>query len=220
MKCICSVKIIEDGDCGAAGKDTNPDRIDSNMEKSGAVVDVSSHDITGGTLNNMRYLTRLIKAMSKYTILVSFAVTTTFVIFLLAASILFLCFDNPDESIVGLMVTTMIFCIDAVVNAACLVLQFEFSKKIYAKICFKCHRKCENRYTTQANKHHKDAQLIRLPSGEFGIQKSIGIGIDKQFSQPSIIGASSAGSSVRNEPKMAQASISIIGAQSVGVLDA
>ena len=170
----------------------------------------------------MRYLTRLIKAMSKYTILILIAVVTSFGIFCIAVSIALLCFDNPDQNIVGFMISTMIFSIDAVVNAICLILQFEFSKKIYQKICFKCHRKCEDRYTTQANKHHKDAQLIRLPSGEIGIQKSIGIAIDTQFSQPSLVVAGGAASSVKNEPKMSQAptSISIVGAQSVGVLDA
>ena len=163
---------------------------------------------SGGNVNrsNMRYLTQLMESMSKYTILILVSICTTIIIFCISFGIVTAFFD--DESIIGFIVTTMIISFDSITNVVCLILQFEFSKSFYWTVCIKCHRKCEDRYTTKANKNQKDAQVIRLENGNFGIQRKTGVNIEKTRDAHD------------SAQKQEQESMAVIGAQGVLVLDA
>ena len=172
----------------------------------------------GETVSNMKHLTRLIKAMSKFSILVVVSVITTFVNYFICCIVWFVIFD--EYSIIGMIIAAMLSCIDILINTICLILQFDFSKKYYKKICIKCHKKCENRYTQKTNKINKDTKLIRLQSGEFGIKKSNSIQIEDIEQKNNQI------NNEKFEPQMTQPvmsgtkSISVVGKQSFQTLDA
>ena len=117
-------------------------------------------------VTNMRFLTRLIADMSKYTILIVFAMASSFICILLLLGIVsFMDANFLLRQKYGIIA----FSIDNLVNSICLALQFHFCKKIYRKICNKCHVKCEDRYTNETNKHNSN-QLQRLASRELGFK--------------------------------------------------
>ena len=182
------------------------------------------------TVANMRYLTRLIQSMSRYTILISVAAGTTIIGTILTFSLMSLVFGfDGKKEMISTMVGSTNACCDALINMACLIFQFEFSKNVYFTICFKCHRMCEDRYTHQANKQQRQSQLqlVRLPTGAFGVQKSttnvlqVGAG-NANLSQSSVKVDDMDDEIIRNQPHMSGAtqSISIVGKQSIAILDA
>ena len=117
-------------------------------------------------VTNMRFLTRLISDMSKYTILISFAMASSLIFILL----LFVLVSFVDANfLVRQKYGIIALSIDNLVNSMCLVLQFDFFKKVYKVICNKCHVKCEDRYTNETNKHNS-SQLQRLASRELGFK--------------------------------------------------
>ena len=130
------------------------------------------------TLSNMRYLTRLMSDMTKYTILVVCAILSTFVI----ALYLIVTFEIVDirmNNTSQIAVMNVLCCIDNCINCLCLYLQYKFSIKYYKKICHGCHRRCEDRYTRTVNSlasQDGDAQitpqLSRLNSGQIGFDET------------------------------------------------
>ena len=124
-------------------------------------------DISHESMDNLKSLVRLISDMSKYTILVSIAICSTF---LLAAELpIMISGFNEDR----FPYVAILFMIDSVINTICLVLQFVFYKKEYYCFCGKIHSLCEDRYTKKTNQENKDKnngyKLKRLESGEIGI---------------------------------------------------
>ena len=117
-------------------------------------------------VTNMRFLTRLISDMSKYTILIAFAMVSSFIFILLL--FVFVSFIDANF-LVRQKYGIIALSIDNLVNSICLVLQFDFFKKVYKVICNKCHVKCEDRYTNETNKHNVN-QLQRLASRELGFK--------------------------------------------------
>ena len=117
---------------------------------------------------NMRYLTKLINDMSKYTILVSMAIISSFLFQLLV--FLFVELINGTELVIQKYEMIPLI-IDSLINCICLILQFDSYKKYYNIICIKCHLKCQNRYTNKTNMKMKNGQqLERLQSGELGFK--------------------------------------------------
>ena len=120
-------------------------------------------------VTSMRQLTRLISDMSKYTILVIFAIISTFISVVLVASVTNSIGYEGRDRIFALEYAGTIYGFDIIVNCICLSLQFKAFKSNYLCLCNICHRKCENRYTNQTNKHNSQ-KLLRLASGELGFK--------------------------------------------------
>ena len=120
-------------------------------------------------VTSMRQLTRLISDMSKYTILVILAIISTFISVVLVASVSNSIGYEGRDRIFSLEYAGVIYGCDVVVNCICLTLQFKAFKSNYLCLCNICHRKCENRYTNQTNKHNSQ-KLLRLASGELGFK--------------------------------------------------
>ena len=164
MLCIClnvldSVSYEDDQDIGSLGATAAGGISDLNLS--------NDDNTTNGqvTIQNMRHLTRLISDMSKYTILVLFALISSFVFIILMIFVRIIVENNNYFSLLARLIESF----DCLVNCICLVLQFEFSKKYYKILCAKCHTKCEDRYTERTNKQN-DQKLQRLASGELGFQ--------------------------------------------------
>ena len=117
-------------------------------------------------VTNMRYLTRLISDMSKYTILIIFAICSSVIMILLPVTVINLI--NTKE-IIKQKYGISGLAIDNLINCICLILQFKSFKYYYKLICNKCHIKCEDRYTNETNKHNNN-QLERLQSRELGFK--------------------------------------------------
>ena len=116
-------------------------------------------------VTSMRQLTRLIADMSKYTILVTFAISSTFIsVVVVTITSSNIGYEGRDK-IYSLEYNGIIYGFDLVVNCICLTLQFKAFKSNYLWLCNFCHGKCQDRYTNQTNKHNSQ-QLQRLPSGE------------------------------------------------------
>ena len=114
----------------------------------------------------MRLLTRLISDMSKYTILVILLVTLSFLWTVVVCIVVI----EANDVFVGQSIARFFESCLVLTNCICLVLQFEFAKKNYQKMCSGLHKICENRYTKGINQKNKNSQLQRLPSGEFGFK--------------------------------------------------
>ena len=120
-------------------------------------------------VTSMRQLTRLISDMSKYTILVIFAIISTFISVILVVFVSNSIGYEGRDRIFSIEYAGIIYGFDVVVNCICLTLQFKAFKSNYLCLCNICHRKCENRYTNQTNKHNSQ-KLLRLESGELGFK--------------------------------------------------
>ena len=116
-------------------------------------------------VTSMRQLTRLIADMSKYTILVTFAISSTFISVVVVTISTFNIGYQGRDKIYSLEYNGIIYGLDLVVNCICLILQFKAFKSNYLCFCNFCHGKCQDRYTNQTNKHNSQ-QLQRLPTGE------------------------------------------------------
>ena len=138
--------------------------------------------------NNMRSLTRLINDMSKYTILISIAIISSFFTAIVMTTLSF----NDNTEFLWMQGGLLL---DATVNCMCLLLQFEFAKGYYKRICGPLHIKCEDRYTKRANKQHINStgddnnivgfKLERLQTGEIGLSVTTpDASNDTQITQP------------------------------------
>ena len=139
---------------------------DENDKYSGGLSDLTNDK---DEIMSMRHLTRLVSDMSKYTILITIAIISTFISFLTVSLIFFAFDDNTRNNIFSFGIAKIIFSIDSLINCICLSFQFRSFKKDYLKFCNKFHRQCEDRYTNETNKHN-DTKLQRLASGELGFK--------------------------------------------------
>lgn len=117
----------------------------------------------------MRSLTRLISDMSRYTIVVSFAICSSTLSFVTFATWIIVQARN-----VPLQWFMMILLLDGTINSVCLLFQFEFGKKHYKTICGKLHVKCEDRYVDRTNNklQQVEYQLERIDNGDIAVSVS------------------------------------------------
>ena len=122
-------------------------------------------------VSHMRTLTLIISDMSKYSILITIAILSTFIVYFIGFILSNTISYYRNNRIIGIMTQS----IDNIINCICLILQYKFARNKYKFLCNRCHLKCENRYTNDTNQKlasdaNNENELVRLTSGQLGLQ--------------------------------------------------
>ena len=110
------------------------------------------------TPDNMRNLSLMIRDMSKYTILISVAAVSSFLMCILVI------IGSVIDTIRALIIVANFTIIDGIINVICLTLQFYFSKKYYDICCSKLQKTCERRYTKNVNSRLQKSEAAQNSS--------------------------------------------------------
>ena len=106
---------------------------------------------------DMQKLSLMIRDMSKYSILISFGMISTFIIAIITLiygareSIDSKLVENKNDEMTFYLFTNIFVLIDSGINTLCLCLQFNFNRNYYFQLCGGLHKYCESRYTTDIN---------------------------------------------------------------------